>query len=399
MTAYDFESYYDRKRTRASKWVMMLRQNPNVREGIVPMTTADMDFMTAPEITDALLRYIPNELLGYSRPTDAYLDSVLRWFREKHGYKAERSWIFTTPGVVPALAAAVRTCTGPGEGVIVLTPVYGPFYEVIRGQGRRVVDCPMYIEDDRYQIDFDLFDRMCGVEKPSLLLFCSPHNPSGRVWTGEELRRLADICEKHHVRIASDEIHCDIILGELKHTVFSTVSDYAADAILCTSAGKTFNIQALQCANVFIRDQALRERYEHENLCAGIERANVLGMVATTAAYDNAGDWLAAVTEVIRRNHGILLRFFGRYPSRFKAMKPDAGFLGWVDCGGMNIPKDEFQRFLVACDFYVTDGLAFGKAAQRFIRVNVGLPARTLEENLGRLEEGLREVYGILPER
>ena len=216
--------------------------------------------------------------------------------------------------MVPALAAAVRTCAGPGKEVIVLTPIYGPFYEVIRGQGRRVADCPMSIESGRYQIDFGLFDRMCGEEKPRLLLFCSPHNPSGRVWTKEELTRLADICEKHNVRIVSDEIHSDIILGELKHTVFNTVGGWAADAILCTSAGKTFNIQALQCANAFIRDQALRERFEHENLCAGIERANVLGMVATAAAYDNAGGWLEAVTGVIRSNHDILLRFLTGIP-------------------------------------------------------------------------------------
>lgn len=398
MTAYDFESYYDRKRTRASKWVMMLRQNPGVREGIVPMTTADMDFMTAPEIVDALLRYIPSELLGYSRPTDAYLDAILRWYRHRHGYDAQRSWMLTSPGVVPALAAAVRTCAGPGEKVIVLTPIYGPFYEVIRGQGRRVADCPMFIESGRYQIDFGLFDRMCAQEKPRLLLFCSPHNPSGRVWTGEELKRLAGICEKRGVRIASDEIHSDIILAERRHTVFNTVSSWAADAILCTSAGKTFNIQALQCANVFIRDQALRERFEREFLCAGIERANVLGMVATAAAYGDAGGWLEAVTRVICRNHDILMAFFTRYPDSFMAMRPDAGFLGWVDYSGTGIGHDVFLRFLAACDFYVTDGFAFGKAAEHFIRVNVGLPTHTLEENLARLEKGLRDVYGILPE-
>ena len=188
MRAYDFESYHDRKRTRASKWVMMLRQNPNVQEGIVPMTTADMDFMTAPEIVDALLRYIHSELLGYSRPTDAYLDAILRWYRERHDYEALRPWILTSPGVVPALAAAVRTCAGPDEKVIVLTPIYGPFYDVIRGQGRRVTDCPMYIGGDRYQIDFELFDRMCADEKPRLLLFaarttrpdaCGPAGNSG----------------------------------------------------------------------------------------------------------------------------------------------------------------------------------------------------------------------------
>lgn len=398
MSRYDFTSYYDRKVTKASKWVMMLRQNPDVKEGIVPMTTADMDFMQAPEIGQAILDYVPGNLLGYSRPTDRYIDSILKHYQDVFGYEAKREWVFTTPGVVPALAAAVRTCTAPGDGVIVLTPIYGPFYEVIEGQDRRVVDCPMYIEHDRYQIDFDRFEALCAREQPKLFLLCSPHNPSGRVWSREELRRLADICEQHGVQVASDEIHCDIVLGDLPHTVFNTVSDYAANAILCTSAGKTYNIQALQCSNVFIRDPELYARYEHINLVAGIERANVLGMVGTQAAYEKGGAWLKEATEVIRHNHQVLLRFFASYPGQFHALKPDASFLGWVDYGGTGIPHDEFMQFLVGCDFYVTDGLPFGEAARHFIRINVGLPTHALEENLARLEKGLKERYGIVPQ-
>lgn len=397
MKRYDFETYYDRKRTRASKWVKMLEQNPQAAEGIVPMTVADMDFMTAPEITEALVRYIPSELLGYSRPTDAYLQAITGYYQKKHGYQAQKNWVFTTPGVVPALAAAVRTCAPIGEGVIVLTPIYGPFYEVIQGQGRQVVDCPMHISDNRYEIDFDLFEQLCREKKPRLFLLCSPHNPSGRIWTRQELKRLADICQRWQVRIAADEIHSDIIVGSVEHTVFNTVSPYAAEAILCTSAGKTFNIQALQCANIFIRDDSLRRQFELTNLYTGIERANVLGMVATVAAYSQGEAWLAALTQVIRHNHRVLQAFFARYPGKFAAMQPDASFLAWVSYAGTGIGHDEFMRFLIGCDFYVTDGTFFGQAAENYIRINVGLPTRFLQENLARLEKGLRARYGILP--
>ncbi len=394
---YDFESCHDRHRTRASKWVQMLQQNPEASPGVVPMTVADMDFATAPEIVEALVDYPTRELLGYSRPTDEYLNAVLTFYREQHGYQAQKEWVFTTPGVVPALAAAVRACAKPGEGVLVFTPIYGPFYEVIEGQGRQVVGCPLHIRDSRYHMDFDLLDRVCREERPKLLLFCSPHNPSGRVWTREELKQVADICEKHRVFICSDEIHSDIILGELPHTVFNTVSPWAEGCILCTSAGKTYNIESLQCANIFIKDRALYRRFELENLYNGIERANVLGMVATRAAYDKGGPWLRAVTQVIRRNHQLLLDFLRAYPGRFEALIPDAGFLTWVSYQGMGVDRSEFIPFLIDCQFYVTDGLPFGPGAERFIRVNVGLPTQALQDNLNRLAQGLKERYGLVP--
>lgn len=392
---YDFTSYYDRMQTKASKWVMMYRQNPDVPAGVVPMTTADMDFMQAPEIGQAIKDYVDHNLLGYSRPTDAYLDSIIAHYRRVHGFEARREWVYTTPGVIPALAAAVRACAAPGEGVIVLTPVYGPLRQVIEGQGRRVVDCPLRAEDRRYQIDFDRFDRLCARERPRLFLLCSPHNPSGRVWTAEELRRLADICERYGVETASDEIHCDILLGGLRHTVYNTVSPWARRAILCTSAGKTYNIQALQCANVFIPDPALYARFEEANMANGIERANVLGMVATAAAYERAGDWLAQAAALIRQNHRRLLSFCDRYPGQFTAFLPDASFLGWVDCAGLGLDWQALRRFLVSCHFYVNYGPPFGEAAASFIRVNVGLPARKLQENLDRLAAGLRARFGL----
>lgn len=395
MSAYDFTSCYDRKRTKASKWVQMLARKPDVKEGVVPMTVADMDFMTAPEIVAALEKYPAMELLGYSRPTNDYLGAVVDFYQKEHGYQAQKEWIFTTPGVVPALASAVRTLTKPGEGVILLTPIYGPFFDVTEGQGRKAAICPMQVVNNRLEIDFACFEQLCREENNKLFLLCSPHNPSGRVWTREELTRLADICEKYQVHVASDEIHSDIVMDGHAHTVFNTVSEYAGKAILCTSAGKTFNIQALQCANVFIKDKELRDAYERDNLYAGIERANVMGMVGTAAAYRDALPWRDAVTRVIAENHQTVLDFFAPYAPRIQAMAPDASFLVWVDFSGMGVAHEEFFQFMTDCDFFVSDGNFFGPGGEKHFRLNVGLPAAKLKENLARLKQGLKERYGM----
>lgn len=395
MSHYDFTSYYDRKRTKASKWVQMLARKPDVKEGVVPMTVADMDFATAPEIVEVLAKYPTQELLGYSRPTDRYLGAVTNFYEKEHGYQAKKEWIFTTPGVVPALASAVRTLTKPGEGVILMTPIYGPFYDVSQGQGRQVAECPMHVVKGRFELDFERFEALCAEENNKLFLLCSPHNPSGRVWTKEELKRLADICEKHGVHVAADEIHSDIVMPGHTHTVFNTVSDYAAEAILCTSAGKTFNIQALQCANVFIKDDGLRAAYEHDNLVVGIERANVMGMVGTAAAYEHALAWRDAVQQVIWQNHQRVLAFFAPYGPKIQAMAPDASFLCWVDFSGVDASHAEFFQFMTDCDFFVSDGNFFGPGGEKHFRLNVGLPAKALEENLARLKKGLKDRYGL----
>lgn len=395
MESYDFTSYHNRMSTNASKWVHMLARKPEVASGIVPMSVADMDFMTAPEIVSRLKEYVGQELLGYSRPTDRYLQAVVDYYQKTHGYSARKEWIFTLPGVVPALAAAVRVLTAPGDGVVILSPIYGPFVDVVAGQGREPVYCPLVKKNNRYYINFEAFEEACARVDVKLFLLCSPHNPSGRVWLFEELKRLSDICQRHQVAIASDEIHSDIIIGNMPHTVFNTVSDYASQTILCTSAGKTFNIEALQCANVFIKNPELYKAFERNNNCAGIERANVLGMVATAAAYQDAGAWKEAAGRLIRKNHALLHEFFALYEPSLQAMPADAGFLCWVDYSGMNTGRKDFLAFLVDYDIFVSDGPFEGPGSEGHIRINVGLPTHQLRKNLQRLAFGLQQVYHL----
>lgn len=392
---YDFVSYRDRMRTRASKWVNMHAQKEDVPAGVVPMTVADMDFMTAPEITQAISAYAQKEILGYSRPTDAYLQSVVDYFYKKHGYLAQKEWILTSPGLVPALATALRALSRAGDAALVLSPVYEPFYEVVEGQGRRLLKCSLIEKDGRYFIDFALFERLCREEKPKAFLLCSPHNPSGRVWEKEELARLCDICAVQGVGIVSDEIHSDLLLGEKAHHMIQDVHAYGKKAIQLTSSGKAFNIQALQCANVFIQDVETRERFQKENLFVGIERANVLGMVATMAAYQKGGAWQAALKQVILKNLHILSAWLLPYRGKISMMQPDASFLCWLNFQNMGVSHQEFIDFLISCDFFVTNGLFFGQEGEYHFRINLGLPEKALRENLARLKNGLRERYGV----
>lgn len=281
----------------------MLTRNPNVSEGVVPMSVADMDFYTAPEIREEIKRFVTDETLGYTKPTDSYLASVTNFFSNYHGYDAEKEWITTTPGVVSALATSVKSFTEEGDGVLIFTPIYNPFYSVIEGQNRKIVDCPLIYDEDRYSINFDQFKELVAREDTKLMLLCSPHNPGGTVWTQSELEQIAEIAEKNDLVVVSDEIHSDITFDDHTHTVFNNVNDTIGNrSILCTAASKTFNIAGLQCSNIFIENEDMRNTFIENNDNIGLERANILGLVATKAAYDKGLNWLEEVKVVIEEN-------------------------------------------------------------------------------------------------
>lgn len=193
---YNFESYLTRRETGSSKWLNMDSRCSNIGEGVIPMSVADMDFLTAPEIVEDLTDYVKTQTLGYSKPVDSYLESVVKFFKDYHNYEAEKEWIVTTPGIVSALATSVRAFTEVGDEVIIFTPVYHPFYDVIEGQGRKILECPLIYDNNEYKIDFDKFNELASKSEVKLVLFCSPHNPGGVVWTKEELTKVVEIVEK-----------------------------------------------------------------------------------------------------------------------------------------------------------------------------------------------------------
>lgn len=384
---YNFSSAVDRRKSNPSKW---LKVNNTEEDFVLPMSTADMDFELCKEIRDDLTVYISEQVLGYSRPTKEYLESVVEFFKSYHGFNIRKEWIFTTPGVVSALATAIGEFTNVGDKVIIMTPIYPPFYDVVKGQGRQVSECPMIFKDGNYFIDFELLEKQA--EEAKLILFCSPHNPSGRVWDVEELEKLGKICIDNGLVIVSDEIHSDIMLSEKKHRVIGTISGEVLDnSIICTAASKTFNIAGLQCSNIIIANEKIRSRFIAANEKIGLERANVLGMVATQSAYTNGQAWIEEVTEVIKENLRVLVSFLEKYNNLFSYVVPQASFLVWISYEKMGIDENKMCELLNEAKCYVNLGSEYGHGGEGHIRINLGLPEKYLTENLMRLEAVLKK--------
>lgn len=394
---YNFKDYLNRRKTGSTKWANMDLRNKNVNEKTIPFSVADMEFKTCPEITKGIVEYVENETLGYCKPVDSYLDSVVEFFKVNHKYNGKKEWIVTTPGIVSALATSVRTLTNIGDNVLIFTPVYRPFYKVIEEQERKIVNCPLIYKENNYYIDFENLEKSIVENNVKLILFCSPHNPSGRVWKRQELEKIEEIIYKYNLYIVSDEIHSDIVFNNNKHIVLGSLSDKLGErSIICTAASKTFNIAGLQCSNIFIQNDKIREKFIKNNEGIGIDRANVLGLVATEIAYKNGLNWLKEVKEIIDINNNITKEFFENYNNTFKVIKPQASFLVWVNFQNSGIKHEDFIKFLdEKCEFFVTDGLMFGENGRNFIRINTGLPTKELEKALERLKENLKEKFNI----
>lgn len=385
-----FDNYYDRSDDGASKWLIMRNKKSKIASGVIPMSIADMEFPLCKEIREEIIEYVSTKVLGYTRPNQEYLESVVNFMDRIHKYKIKKEWIVTSPGVVTGLATAIRAFTQPGDGVLIFTPVYSPFYEVIRDQGRKVIECELYIKDNRYYIDFNMLEKLIEKSSIKLLLFCSPHNPSGRVWDRKELEQISDICNKRGVILVSDEIHCDLVFNEKKHHIYSSV-DMENKSIVCTAASKTYNIAGLQNSNIIIKNEELREKFLKEMYAIGIERANILGMVATKAAYNKCDYFLWELREFIGKQHKIVEDFCEKHNDKLTVMKAESSFLSWISFEKIACDSQSFFKELEEQDLFVTPGSDFGKSCKKYFRLNLGIPQRKLLEALERLEKVIKK--------
>ncbi len=282
---YDFDEIIPRKNTNSMKWDKL--EEVYQREDLLPMWVADMDFLVAPQITSALEKRIKHGIYGYTFCSDDYYASVINWMKDRHDFNIKKEWIVFTPGVVPAVSYAIRAFSDVGDSIIVQSPVYHPFYNSIKDNKRNVVTNPLIYKDGRYQMDYDDLERKID-SKTKLLILCSPHNPVGRVWTKEELSKLAEICLKNNIKIISDEIHFDIVYKDSKHTVLANISDEIMDnSIICTAPSKTFNIAGIQVSNIIIPNDNMREKYIKELDVDHIGRPNSIAETILIAAYND----------------------------------------------------------------------------------------------------------------
>ena len=385
---YDFSRPTDRRGTDSYKW------DSAPEADIIPLWVADMDFETFPGITEALQRRVAHGIFGYTRVPEAYYEAVCRWFKKRHGWHINREDIIYTSGVVPAVSAVIKALTLPGDQVIVQGPVYNCFFSSIRNNGCEMVSNSLIYnkEELRYEIDFDDLERKLKHERARLMLICNPHNPGGRVWTRDELTRVAELCRKYGVRVVSDEIHCELTLYDNEYVPFGSLPDeLSRDSITCCSPSKAFNTAGLQIANIVCRDAEVRNRIDRAININEVCDVNPFGVIALQTAYSDEGyEWLTQLRKYISANYDLLLERFARELPKCKVMRMEGTYLAWIDCSELHISSDEIEEMLMHENkVWVNAGSMYGAEGAAFIRINMACTSELLNEGITRIVNGL----------
>lgn len=380
---YHFDEGIERRGTNCVKWDV-----PFVTPDVTPMWIADMDFEIAPAITENLQRIAGQGAFGYQFLSEQYYEAVISWMKRRHGLEIRKEEIFYVPNVVLGMSFAVQAVSEIGDEIIIMTPVYGPFFKVTDDNDRVLVESPMKNADGYYTMDLEDFESRI-TEKTKAVIFCNPHNPSGRVWTREELQAFADICVKHDLYIISDDIHSELISEGHEHTFISSLSEEIRDrCIVCTSPSKAFNLASIHVANCFIFNEALREKYQAVSERSHAAENNAFAEAALVAAYNDSEEWLTELNRYIDGN----LEYFTDYVKReipsLTVRKPEGTYLVWVDFRRTGVPSDKLHDYLLKeCHIAANDGNFFGKLGDGFARFNLACPRQTVVKALEILKE------------
>lgn len=382
---FEFDKITDRTHTNAVKYD--LAKERGKPEDALSLWVADMDFPTAPCIQKALSEKALHGIYGYSRPDERYYSALKNWFKKRHNFEVQNQWIVNTPGVVFAIATAIKAYTKEGDGVLIQKPVYYPFSNTIKTLERKVVNNPLVLKDGHYEIDFEDFEQKIISKSVKLFLLCSPHNPGGRVWTKSELEKLWNICKKHNVIVVSDDIHSDIVFGENKHTIFGTLSDEALEnSIICTAPSKSFNLAGLQFSSIFIANEKLRNQFKREIDKTGYDEPSLMGIVAATSAYSDGEQWFDAAKDYIWQNIQFAKKYIEENAPKIKAIIPEGSYLLWLDFSGFEFSDEEINvRILNKAKVWLDNGTMFGSEGAKFQRINCATPRSILEEALKRI--------------
>lgn len=388
--SYDFHTVTDRRGTNCLKYDFAGERGKP--EDVLPLWVADMDFPTAPEILKRLEKVVHHGIFGYSEGKEDYFNAVSAWYRKHFGWEVKRNWLVKTPGVVFAIAAAIRAFTEKGDAVLLQQPVYYPFSEVITDNGRILVNSPLKLREGHYEIDFADLENKIIENKVKLFLLCSPHNPVGRVWEEWELRRLGDLCLKHGVLVVSDEIHSDFVWRGHKHTVFASLSPAYADiTITCTAPSKTFNLAGLQVSNIFISNHELKHRFKKAVAQAGYSQVNVMGLIACQAAYEEGEPWLLELKKYLEGNLAFVKAYLKEKLPEIRLIEPEGTYLIWLDFRGLGLTEKQREDLIVnKARLWLDSGAMFGADGEGFERINIACPRATLEQALEQLEQAYR---------
>ncbi len=389
---YNFDEIIDRRGTDCLKYDFGMKRKG--RDDLLPMWVADMDFRLPDEILAELHKRVDHGIFGYTDPLDDYFEALNHWYSTRYGFTVDPEWVTLGACLVYAIHVSIQAFTRPGDSVMVMQPVYYPFSEAIRNNGRRLVNCQLHYEDGRYTIDFEDMARKLKEEQVKALIFCSPHNPVGRVWTEEEVTKVADLCLENGTILMVDEIHSDFIFPG--HQFFSCMcldEKYRKNLAFYSSPGKTFNIAGLQSATIVIPDETLRAKYRRANREAGYSQANVMGQAALIACYNLGAEWVDELVEYIYGNVRYVSDFIAQNLPRAKVVEPDGTYLLWVDFSGYGITQDELEsRILDRARLWLDAGAIFGPETALFERFNLATPRSVVEEAMGRLKAAFEDL-------
>ena len=389
-----FDKFHSRQDEGSIKWTLMKNAHPQVSEGVIPMTVADMEFKTCPQIVDGLKAYIESAILGYTIPNDTYTGAIIDHYKSEYDVTIDKKDIVTSSGVVTSLFDCINAFTKQGDGVVVMTPVYPQFYRAINDTNRTVIKSGLLFEGDKYQIDFEDLEEKLKEVSNVMLILCNPHNPSGRVWSRQDIERIKMLCRDNDVYLVADEIHGDLTMfGNKLTSIFafdSSYDDFNKKEIVLSSASKSFNLAGLKCSNVIIRDRDLRKEFLAYIATTSSFGANMVGLKATELAYTEGIGWLRDVIKYIEGNLNYIKDFFESYVGLFKVYDIQATYLAWINFKSFadkhNMSHEDFMNLLNKAEFFVNPGHDFGEEGNFHFRVNVAMPRHKLAEALDRLK-------------
>lgn len=389
MKKSQFDKLVDRKGTNCLKYDFAAEFGRP--EGLIPLWVADMDFCVPDQVKETLRRCAEHGVFGYTDAKPEYYQVLGKWFLDHFGWETDASWVVKSPGVVFALATAIRAFSREGESILIQQPVYHPFANVIKANDLRLVVNQLVCEEGVYRMDYEDFEKKIVEEEVKVFLLCSPHNPVGRVWTREELQRVGDICMKHHVLVVSDEIHCDFTYPGYQHLVYASLGQaYADNAIVCTAPSKTFNLAGLQASNIWIPNADIREQFKKEITKTGYSDLNTCGLAACQAAYTYGGEWLAELKEYLTGNLEFVRTFLKENLPQIHLIEPQGTYLLWVDFRELGLTVEELNDFLVdKAHLWLNDGSMFGECGSGFQRINIACQRETLKKAFEQLAEAI----------
>lgn len=406
----NLNEFYPRQGTGSAKWETIPGDNGELIVGdhahpsrgdqqLLPMWVADMDFRVPEPVIEAMKKRVEHGIFGYTIIGDEYYQAVIDWIGRRTDWQIKKEWIVDASGIVPALYLIVRTFTDPGDKILIQRPVYHPFTNAIVENDREPVSNSLIFKDGHYEMDFDDLARKTADPKVKLALLCSPHNPGGRVWTREELQRFGEICLQNNVMVVADEIHCDLIFSDYQFVSYGSVCEsFYQNSIFCRAASKTFNLAGLKTSTLIIPNDSIRDRFNKEKTKLGLKGPNLMGLVATQAAYEHGEPWLNDVMAYIEDNYLFLKSFLAEHVPLLKPIDPQGSYLIWIDCRALELSSEERKKlFFEKAKLYLISGEIFGPEGEGFERINLACPRQTVEKALHRIKRVVDQIALLTP--